>query len=83
MYRNKKYIEFFEMFNDIRWLINLIVVIFFLIYVKIFGKNDINLINASKKAILGFIIAIFAYLDMTIASFWIIFVLAYYGNNLI
>ena len=41
--------------------------------------KDNNLIRESlKKALLGFMIAIFAELGLTIAPFWIIFTTSYY-----
>lgn len=83
IYKNKKYIELLNLFKNIRWLIHFIILIIFLIYIRFFNANNIDLINASKKAILALVIAIFAYLDMTIAPFWIVFVLAYFGKDYI
>ena len=81
IYRNNKYQEIIDLFKNIKWLINFIIILLFLVYVRL-SKNS-KLISASKKAILGFIIAIFAYIDLTLAPFWIIFVLAYFGDGFI
>lgn len=83
LFINKKYIEFFEMFKKPGWTINFIIIIFFMIFIKLFRNDDINLIEASKKSILVMIIAIFGHLDMTIAPFWIVFFLAYFANGFI
>jgi hypothetical protein len=43
-------------------------------------ENDLleRLKNSVKKAIFGFLIALLAYLDVTIGAFWIIFMAAFY-----
>lgn len=41
-------------------------------------ENIENLKNASKKAILALLIAFFARIDLVIAPFWLIWVMAYY-----
>jgi hypothetical protein len=42
------------------------------------GKEMIRRKRATREAILGFIIAIMAYLDLKAAPFWVIFVVSYY-----
>ena len=39
--------------------------------------------DAVKKAFFGFIIAILAYLDITISAYWIIFIFAFYAEGFI
>ena len=41
-------------------------------------KNVVKLQNATKKALLALIIAFFASIDLVIAPFWLIWVIAYY-----
>ena len=41
-------------------------------------ENVEKLINASKKAILALLIAFFARIDLVIAPFWLIWMMAYY-----
>ena len=83
--RNKLY----ELFTNWKWIINFLILILFSIYIYIETKNnnikdkkvinDNNLTRDSlKKALFGFMIAIFAELGLTIAPFWIIFTTSYY-----
>jgi len=72
-----------EMLSSKRWITNLIVVISFIIYIiYITHDNDSDeserLKSALKKAIVALLVAIFAELGLTIAPFWLIFVLSYY-----
>ena len=72
-----------ELFTNKRWVTNLIVVISFIIYVIYITHYDNSdeserLKSALKKAIVALLIAIFAELGLTIAPFWLVFVLSYY-----
>lgn len=63
------------------WGINLLLIIVFCYYGltnKEETKDSEKYKEAIRTAILGVIIAILAYLDLTIAPFWIIFVSSYY-----
>lgn len=63
------------------WGINLLLIIVFAYYGltnKEGTKDSEKYKDAIKTGILGVIIAILAYLDLTIAPFWIIFVSSYY-----
>jgi Na+/H+-dicarboxylate symporter len=42
------------------------------------GKEMYRRKRATREAVLGFIIAIMAYLDLKAAPFWVIFVVSYY-----
>ena len=87
----------YKLFTNKLWLINFGILIAFSIYMyietnniknKIKNKNDNkikewnNMVRTSlKKAIFGFLIAIFAELKLTIAPFWLIFSAAYYLDD--
>lgn len=72
-----------ELIGNKKWLVNFSMIIAFSIYIIYNTHNDtspesIKVKDSLKKAILAFLIAIFAKLDLTIAPFWLVFVLAYY-----
>ena len=83
----KDIIEFFKKPKTIGQL-SLIVVWIYLIYNyssknkdskdKKISENVEKLKNASKKAILALLIAFFARIDLVIAPFWLIWMMAYY-----
>ena len=61
----------------------LIIIWCFLVYVystlKNVSKENVEKVkNATKKALLAFIIAFFAKLDLVIAPFWLVWIIAYY-----
>ena len=81
--------KLYELITNKSWVINFIILIIFTIFIYFSTKNentkdkktmkDNNLIRESlKKALFGFMIAIFAELGLTIAPFWIIFTTSYY-----
>ena len=61
-----------------------ILIILFILYIYHIPKhlqdsdNVQRLINATKQAILGLIIAVLAYLELKFAPFWIIWIVSYY-----
>tara|TARA_Y100001968_G_C18799282_1_gene454834 strand:- start:9 stop:326 length:318 start_codon:yes stop_codon:yes gene_type:complete len=72
-----------ELFTNKRWVINFSMIIAFIIYIFYVTYNNNSseserLKTAIKKAIVALLIAIFAELGLTIAPFWLVFVLAYY-----
>lgn len=69
------------------WLVNAIIIIIFYIFINITSylqkedkkkKNRNKLRDASHKAMVAFIIAVFASLDITIVPFWFVFSFAYF-----
>tara|TARA_Y100001970_G_C14201055_1_gene841102 strand:- start:159 stop:476 length:318 start_codon:yes stop_codon:yes gene_type:complete len=72
-----------ELFTNKRWVINFSMIIAFIIYIFYVTYNNNSseserLKTAIKKAIVALLIAVFAELGLTIAPFWLVFVLAYY-----
>lgn len=71
------------LFTNKRWIINFLMIITFIIYIFYVTHNNNSpeskrLKTSLKKAIVALLIAIFAELGLTIAPFWLVFVLAYY-----
>ena len=77
VYKANRFSEIKELLN-VRWLINFALMIAFGVYITSASDGDSKVKEALKKAVLAFIIAVLAHLRMTIAPFWIVFVLAYY-----
>ena len=77
----EKWNKFKSIFTNRRWmkhfgfLITFVFSMFFLYPVRSHERE------ATKKALTAFIIAIFASIDLTIAPFWIIWVLSYSFDN--
>ena len=72
-----------ELISNKRWLVNFSMIIAFTIYIIYSTHYDESeesqkVKSALNKAILAFIIAIFAEMGLTIAPFWLVFVLSYY-----
>ena len=75
-----------ELLSNKSWLIQVFIIILFTIWISYTHKDSDkeeskNYIESIKRALVGFIIAIFAELGLTIAPFWFIFVLSYYFNG--
>ena len=66
-----------ELFNNKAWVWHFFTILLFVMASFMIEKPDSHEIVATKKAALAFIIAVFAYLDFTIAPFWIIWILSY------
>ena len=75
----------FELFKGKHQQINLAIILvssLFMIFYKGDDKEEYELrIEALKKAMFGFLIAIMAHIGMVIAPFWIIFFIAYHLNG--
>ena len=75
-----------ELISNRRWLINFLIIILFIGYIIYETKNDMSKDSektkeALKRAILAFMIALFAEVGLTIAPFWLVFTLAYYMDG--
>lgn len=85
IYRLDKGTEILKLINNKMWFFNFMVIMIFSVYIIDIdnekGEKYIKLQDAVRKGLLAFIIAILARLELTIAPFWIVFVLAFYGNG--
>ena len=77
-----------KLFKNRTWVINFVIMVAFSAYLILdkpkdsLSNKEYNLrIEALKKAIFGFIIALMVHFRMTIAPFWIIFYIGYYLNG--
>jgi len=81
IYRLDKGRKVYELFGSWSWLVNFIIITVFSAYVMSIqghGEEIEKVKDAARKGMLAFLIAIMAHLELTIAPFWIVFVLAYY-----
>ena len=71
-----------KMITNKSFIINIIIIIGFIYYglnLKDDGSNETKKLKSSiRTAILGMIIAFMAYVDLTLAPFWILFTASYY-----
>jgi hypothetical protein len=85
-YKVKKVIDLFK--NKIAFINLISVLIFFMFIHFVINNKNINLINIDKKlhnkliqasnqGLFGFIIAVFAHIDLLFAPFWFIFISSY------
>ena len=66
------------------WMFNFLIMCGFILYITQLSDNDKEhdkLKEATKKAVLAFVIAMLATLELTIAPFWVVFMAAYYLNE--
>lgn len=81
-----QHIQLIKLLTNKKWLINFIFIILWSAYILLLvdPKNSeevISLKKAVKKAIIAFIIALFAFFDLTIIPFWLVFTFAYYSED--
>jgi uncharacterized membrane protein YiaA len=77
-----------KLFKNRAWVINFVIMLAFSAYLILdkpkdsLSNQEYDLrIEALKKAIFGFIIALMVHFRMVIAPFWIIFFIGYYLNG--
>ena len=70
--------KFKQMFRNQSWSWNFLLILCFSIYILFHDKERENVKEATKKAIIAFIIAIFSELHLTIAPFWLVFLVSYF-----
>ena len=74
--------KLYNLINNTNFLISLVISILLLIYITKIPFKDKRNLNKIKKvtnnAVVAFIIALLAYLDLTIAPFWIVWITSYY-----
>ena len=81
IYKLDKGLKVYKLFKRKTWLVNFIIIAGFSAYVMSLQGHDEEtekVKDAARKGMLAFIIALMAHLELTIAPFWIVFVLAYY-----
>ncbi len=81
-----KHNQLYELFTNKKWFINFVIMVIFCVYIlKSYQtdnkKKEKNVKTAVKKAIVAFIIAIYAELRLSIAPFWTIFIISYFLEN--
>ena len=85
IYQLDKGKKIFKLFKNKSWLFNFFIIICFSVYIidiqKDRNANSERLKDAVRKGLLALIIAILAHLELTIAPFWIVFLLAFYSQG--
>jgi len=85
-----QHIKIIELFNNKKWLINFGLILFWSGYILLLNNQEYekehhetikNLKIAVKKSLIAFIIAFLAFLDLTIAPYWLVFTFAYYTED--
>ena len=81
-----QHIQLIKLLTNKKWLINFIFIILWSVYILSLdnpqnSEEVMNLKKSVKKAIIALIIALFAFLDLTIAPFWLVFTFAYYSED--
>lgn len=82
----KKHIELFKLFFRPEWTISLILIITWSIYIlkyEAYGllqsSDDLKKFKkATTHGIIAFIIALFAYIDLTIPAYWFIWLISFF-----
>ena len=77
----EKFNKFKAIFTGKRWLKHFAILVSFSVSMFLLYPRKSHEREATKKALTAFIIAIFASIDLTIAPFWIIWVLTYSFDN--
>ena len=77
----EKFSNFRKLLTSKRWLGHLTLLVLFSISMFYYHPKHSHERESTKKALTAFIIAIFASIDLTIAPFWIIWVLSYSFEN--
>jgi hypothetical protein len=70
-----------SLFENTKWFGHFVILILFTLWNLFFSPKGSKEIIATKKAFIAFVIALFASLDLTIAPFWIIWVISYYFES--
>ena len=77
----EKFSNLKKLLTNKRWLGHFALLILFSIAMFYYHPKHTHERESTKKALTAFIIAIFASIDLTIAPFWIIWVLSYSFEN--
>lgn len=76
-----KITKFKTLFTNKKWFVHFIVLFLFTLWNLLFSSKGSKELIATKRAFTAFIIALFSSLDLTIAPFWIIWVLSFYFES--
>lgn len=68
-------------FTDPIYLFLFIILFIFVIYLFKYYNNDLRIITATKRAIVAFIIAYLAHIDLPHGAFILVFLLTYYFDR--
>ena len=82
----KKHIELIKLFFRPEWSISFILIIGWSLYILKYNAygllkehNDLKKFKrATTHSIIAFIIALFAYIDLTIPTFWFVWIISFY-----
>ena len=77
----EKFSNFKKLVTSKRWFGHFLLLVLFSIAMFYYHPKHTHERESTKKALTAFIIAIFASIDLTIAPFWIIWVLSYSFEN--
>ena len=90
MFYRKKHLKLLKLLNRPEWTISIIIISLWSLYIL---KYDVyNLLDetptekrkfkkATIHALVGFIIAVLAYIDLTIPVFWLVWLVVYYLSS--
>ena len=81
--REDKRKKFIDMFKSKMFLLSTIISLAFSGYIySLSDKSEetAKLKKATEQALIAFLISIFAYLDLRVTPFWLVFIISYYLN---
>ena len=90
MFYRKKHLKLLKLLKRPEWTISIIIISLWSLYILKYNANDSldDLPKEKKKfkkatihALVGFIIAVLAYIDLTIPVFWLIWFVVYYLSS--
>lgn len=87
VFRKKSRDSLLSLITNKFWLLGILSIIIFSIYISIGLKKEENskerkrIIGSYKKAVIAFLIAILAQVNMTIAPFWVVFTFSYFSDG--
>jgi len=81
--KSNRFAKIFELLKNPLWLANLFIITIWCLYILLqpndekYDKSK----DSARKAIVAFIIGIFAFVDLTITPFWLVFTFAYFSEG--
>ena len=79
IHHGKKYNLIYQSFNNPYWIISILIIIIWCTYIFYNADNiDPREVVATQAALVAFIIAYFAHLDLTISAFWLVWLVSYF-----
>ena len=82
-FREEKRERFMKLISQKLFILSFAIVCIFSYYILSSDEDDVQmkrLKDATKSALIGFIVAILSYLELVVAPFWILFYISYYLN---